>query len=226
MIPYTYLIGWSKLNIWYYGVRYANNCRPEDLWKTYFTSSQHVQNFRKMHGDPDIIEIRKTFSDKQKAQLWESNVLKRLKVTETNKWLNQTDCSSILETAEMRSKIWESRRKNGTDKQSKEHIQKRLEAKRKNNTTGKGRIKSDLEIDKRLNTIKEKGFGGWKNPPSHAENVKKARLEQGTWGKNNPKKAWETRRANQLKKSSNVDTFSTFQPITEVIEFKGSKNDF
>lgn len=37
--PYTYLIGWSKHNIWYYGKRTAKNCHPNDFWVTYFTSS-------------------------------------------------------------------------------------------------------------------------------------------------------------------------------------------
>ena len=49
-IPYTYIIGWSSLNKWYYGVRYAKNCKPEDLWKTYFTSSKHVKEFLTGNG--------------------------------------------------------------------------------------------------------------------------------------------------------------------------------
>ena len=226
MIPYTYLIGWSKLNVWYYGVRYANSCNPNDLWKTYFTSSVYVRDFRNIHGEPDVIEVRKLFSEKQKAQLWEAKVLKRLKVLEKDEWLNKTDCSSIKETPEMRSKIWESRRKNGTDKQTFEQIQKRLETKRKNGTTGKGISKPVSQVKKRLKTLEEKGFGGWKNSSTHGENVKQARIKQGTWGKNNMKKTWETRRANQLKKSSNVDNFSAFQPMIDVIEINGSKKDF
>jgi hypothetical protein len=225
MKPYTYLIGWSNFDIWYYGVRYAKNCKPEDLWSIYFTSSKYVQEFRELYGEPDIIEIRKTFETVEKAQLWETRVLKKMKVLTNDKWLNKNDSSSIKETKEMRSKIWETRRRNGTDKQSKEHIQKRIDSKVKNGTTGKGRVKTEQEISLRIKTLEEKGFGGWKNPPNHGENVKKSRIKQGTWGKNNMKKAWETRRANQLKKSSNVDTFSTFQPIAEVIDFNGSKND-
>ena len=62
-IPYTYLIGWSKLNKYYYGVRYAKNCHPSDLWTKYFTSSKYVKQFREENGEPDIIEIRKTFSN-------------------------------------------------------------------------------------------------------------------------------------------------------------------
>ena len=68
MESYTYLIGWSKLNKWYYGVRYANKIIAEnDLWVKYFTSSRHVKNFRKIHGEPDIIKIRKKFNKKEKA---------------------------------------------------------------------------------------------------------------------------------------------------------------
>lgn len=88
--PYTYLIGWSTHNKWYYGVRYAKNCNPSDLCKTYFTSSKHIKQFRKEYGDPDIIQIRKKFNDVEKAILWEHKVLKRLKVNITEKWINQT----------------------------------------------------------------------------------------------------------------------------------------
>lgn len=59
--PYTYLIGWKALDRWYYGVRFAKNAKPIDLWKTYFTSSRSVRDFVKVNGDPDVIEIRKTF---------------------------------------------------------------------------------------------------------------------------------------------------------------------
>jgi len=39
-LPYTYLIGWSNLNTWYYGRRTSKNCHPSDLWQKYFTSSK------------------------------------------------------------------------------------------------------------------------------------------------------------------------------------------
>lgn len=94
-IFYTYLIGWKKQNKFYYGVRFAKNCHPDDLWTTYFTSSKVVQSFRKEYGEPDIIEIRKTFSCSSKARKWEEKVLKKLKIFETNKWLNKTTNISI-----------------------------------------------------------------------------------------------------------------------------------
>jgi len=89
--PYTYLIGWTKHNMWYYGVRYAKNCHPNDFWKEYFTSSNYVKDFRKFHGEPDIIEIRKVFEDREDAIRWEQKVLLRMKVVKSNHWLNRMD---------------------------------------------------------------------------------------------------------------------------------------
>ena len=86
--PYTYHICWSKLNVHYYGVRYSRACHPYDLWTIYFTSSKSVKDFRKQHGDPDIIEIRKTFTNKDDAGMWELQVLQRLNAANRIDWLN------------------------------------------------------------------------------------------------------------------------------------------
>lgn len=89
---YTYLIGWSKENKYYYGVRYAKNCMPSDLWNTYFTSSVFVKQHRKLYGEPDIVQVRQVFgNNSQKAKLWEDKVLKRLNVKNNLKWLNQSN---------------------------------------------------------------------------------------------------------------------------------------
>lgn len=88
-IPYTYLIGWSKHNKWYYGVRYRRGCNPSDLWNPYKTSSRYVHEFVKMYGDPDIIQVRKTFNESKSAHLYEQRVLNRLNVLSSDKWLNQ-----------------------------------------------------------------------------------------------------------------------------------------
>lgn len=95
MKPYTYLIGWSALNLYYYGVRFSKNCSPDDLFKTYFTSSETVKTIISKHGRPDIIQIRKTFKDVSSARLWEHKVLRRIKATKDSKWLNKTDNISI-----------------------------------------------------------------------------------------------------------------------------------
>ena len=95
MKPYTYLIRWTKLNISYYGVRYAQDCDPSDLWNPYKTSSKHVAKFIADHGEPDVVQVRKTFIEVPIAQNWEHRVLKRMKAVSNNNWLNRTDNKSI-----------------------------------------------------------------------------------------------------------------------------------
>lgn len=96
--PYTYRIGWAQTGMNYYGVRYAKNCRPSDLFVSYFTSSKHVKNYIKQHGIPDIIEIRKIFTSETRivdAQTYEHRVLKKLKASARPDYLNRTDNKSI-----------------------------------------------------------------------------------------------------------------------------------
>lgn len=86
--PYTYHIAWTSINKHYYGVRYAKGCSPEDLWVSYFTSSNEVKRHRTLYGEPDVVEIRKVFKDARSAKKWESRVLRKLNVLKSNKWLN------------------------------------------------------------------------------------------------------------------------------------------
>ena len=95
---YTYLIGWSTHNKYYYGVRYSKKATPSDLWTTYFTSSKHVKHFAAKHGDPDIKQIRKVFADRESAICWENTVLRRLKVVEDHRFLNATYNTAIRPT--------------------------------------------------------------------------------------------------------------------------------
>ena len=100
--PYTYLIGWNKLNTYYYGVRWGNVVAPDqDLWIEYYTSSVHVTTFIEYNGDPDIIEIRKVFDNVDSARDWEHKVLRRMKVVQSDNWLNRYDGIAIKNSAEM-----------------------------------------------------------------------------------------------------------------------------
>lgn len=94
--PYTYLIGWSSLSKYYYGVRFAKNCHPSDLWVKYFTSSKTVAEYRKLYGEPDVVEVRKTFADKHSAILWEAKVLRKLDVKHNVKLLNANVAGAIV----------------------------------------------------------------------------------------------------------------------------------
>jgi hypothetical protein len=103
-MAYTYLIGWSKEDIWYYGVRYAKKSKPEDLFTTYFTSSKYVWECVKKYGLPDIIQIRKLFVKTKKALLWEQKVLRRMKVLGHTRWLNKNISGAIFFDEEIREK--------------------------------------------------------------------------------------------------------------------------
>ena len=114
MMAYTYLIGWSVLNKWYYGVRYAKGCHPEDLWVDYFTSSRHVQKVRSEFGEPDVVAVRRVFGDEVSARIWEDKVLRRLAAPSSPKWLNRHHggkfFGSYPKTPETRKKMSEARK--------------------------------------------------------------------------------------------------------------------
>lgn len=86
--PYTYLIGWTKQNKWYYGVQFRKGCHPSNLWVKYFTSSKTVKTFRKIHGEPDVVMVRKIFHNVKDAVDWEIKVLHRMGVPSNTKFLN------------------------------------------------------------------------------------------------------------------------------------------
>lgn len=100
MKAFTYLIGWSSHNKFYFGVRFAKGCSTSDIWTTYFTSSKHVKRFALLNGPPDIIQIREVFENVNEARNYETKILRRL-LTSSNKsiWLNKTYNPSIPPSA-------------------------------------------------------------------------------------------------------------------------------
>lgn len=99
---YTYLIGWTKKNTYYYGVRFAKGCDPDELFKTYFTSSKHVKRFVEENGLPDLMQVRRRFTSKDQGRLWETKVLQRMDVVNRSDFLNKTDNISISPDAALR----------------------------------------------------------------------------------------------------------------------------
>ena len=92
-LPYSYLIGWKNHNLWYYGIEYGRSTKianPSNLWTTYFTSSREVAKLRCSLGEPDVIQVRKTFSTKDDALRWEEKVLRRLAVLKKQHWINRS----------------------------------------------------------------------------------------------------------------------------------------
>lgn len=88
---FSWLVYYKK---YYYGVRYAKNCHPTDLWQRYFTSSITVKELRKTLGEPDIIQVRHTFTSKERAIIWETRVLRTMKVVQRSDFLNKNDAQA------------------------------------------------------------------------------------------------------------------------------------
>ena len=119
--PYTYLIGWQTQNKWYYGVRFAKGCHPNDLWNPYKTSSKHVKKMIEENGNPDIIQIRKIFKDQNAARVWESKVLKKMNVIKDNRFINKSDNISIALECSMYKHTNETRLKKSMMRIGKKH---------------------------------------------------------------------------------------------------------
>jgi hypothetical protein len=89
-MAYTYLIIHKPTGLMYYGVRYAKNSTPKDLWETYFTSSKAIKELIEIDGKESfIVEIRKVFATAEDATTWETKVLRRLGVPNNKKFLNR-----------------------------------------------------------------------------------------------------------------------------------------
>lgn len=158
--PYTYLIGWSKLNKWYYGCSYKSKTKianPEQLWKSYFTSSKIVKQFRKLYGEPDIIQIRKTFNTAEDALDWESRVILRMKMVESDIFLNQRNMSGQFK-----------------NKGGYKHSEKSKENYRKSFTDERKIFLSGVSIENNKNRTKEsRQTAGKSNSKTRKENREK-----------------------------------------------------
>ena len=217
-IPYTYLIGWSEHNIWYYGVRYAKQCNPSDLWNPYKTSSKYVKQFIIEHGDPDIIQIRKTFKTSKQAREWETKVLKRMNVLKTDKWLNKNIAGAIDSETAINSK-----RRNGTIGGWKQP----LEANIKRSNTQKGRmfgpmkesIKEKLRNCKRSEETKEKLRGPRLNSRKPKSKEHKQKLREAV--KRIPKISIETRQKMCKPKSEETKLKISFTKKTSITTVEG-----
>ena len=162
--PYTYLIGWSTQQKYYYGVRYAIDCNPTDLWAKYFTSSPTVKAMRLIYGEPDVRQIRKIFTDKQAARLWETKVLRRMKVIRREEFLNKNDApappiNNRIMSDSTKEKISAA---NKSKPKSEEHKQKIREARAKQITTDETKQKMSMQ---------RKLAGGY-GPKKHTEETK------------------------------------------------------
>lgn len=100
--PYTYIIGWTSHNVWYFGSESAiitKIAHPRNLWTTYFTSSELVSKFRQLHGDPDIVKVVKIYDTAEQARAAETAYLSRINAACRSNWLNQHNGSDKFHTS-------------------------------------------------------------------------------------------------------------------------------
>lgn len=150
---YTYLIGWSKLNIFYYGSRTSSKIvtPEEDFWKTYFTSSEYVKLFRQENGEPDIIQIRKKFDTKEKALEWEKKFLKKVKADKSQNFLNRTIGLGKYHNYKSTPKSEEHKKKIGKAHKGMKHSAEcceKISAKSKNKIAAIDQFGNKIKVDK------------------------------------------------------------------------------
>ena len=87
--PYTYILEWTEQGKRYIGARWAAGCHPDDLWSSYFTSSEYVDDFVKKYGQPDIILIDKVFSNAIDAMEREQELQYKFDVRHNDAFLNK-----------------------------------------------------------------------------------------------------------------------------------------
>lgn len=88
--PFTYIIKFKPTNQWYYGVRWARGCSPNDLWTTYFTSSKHIKALIAEHGLNSFhVRVSKIFNTKEEATKHERRFLLRVKAASNGAFINK-----------------------------------------------------------------------------------------------------------------------------------------
>lgn len=87
---YTYLIIDNIDNMYYYGV-HSTDYSPEDIHQ-YHSSSKHLNRVIAYKGIENFTKkVRRYFSSREKADLWEHKVLRRLKVSKRADFYNQKE---------------------------------------------------------------------------------------------------------------------------------------
>ena len=98
---YTYLIRFIPTGQYYFGVRTAKGCHPDELWVRYFTSSNVVKALIKMHGKASF-EILETFpSSLDRATAFEEQVLVFFDAANSDEWLNRHNGGKNFNTTGM-----------------------------------------------------------------------------------------------------------------------------
>ncbi len=224
MKPYTYLIKHKPTNRVYYGMRAANKVEPEqDLWQHYFTSSPKVQQLIEETGrDSFEVEIRQVFETKEQAVAWETRVLRRCRVLEDDRWINQNVAGYIVPTEESRKKISDYHKGKAKSEEHKEKIRQGNIGKKKPPRTDEYRaLMSELKS----------GQGNGMYGKHHSDETKAkigALLSERIKGDNNPMKKveWtEERRDHMRQIRAKRQPWTDEQKASVAAKLRGQKRE-
>lgn len=184
MIPYTYHLYHIPTDRHYYGVRYKKDCSPDDLWKTYFSSSDIVHELIEQYGKESFkVKVRKIFTTAEEAIMWESKFLQRINAHRNEKWLNRSNGNSNFMGPKFHSK--KSRKKmsakiKGIKKSEETKIKLSIAAKKREMQRRMEGWRMPREsIERSVKTRQEKIKQGIINPYSQERNMKMAQSKRG-----------------------------------------------
>lgn len=200
MKPYTYLVKHKPTGRVYYGMRAANKVEPEqDLWQHYFTSSPKVQQLIEETGPESFdVEIRKVFETKEQAVFWETRVLRRCRVLEDDRWINQNIAGYIVPTEESRRKISDYHKGKAKSDEHKKNLSESQKGKPKTNSKNQ-----TLEYRALMSKLKS-GENNAMYGKHHSEETKAkigALMSERIRGHNNPMKKveWTAERKERMR---------------------------
>jgi len=167
--PFTYVIRFPLLNQIYFGVKYAKGCKPDDLGKTYFSSSKIVHSLLKKEYSATF-EIRKIFHDVNTALRYETRFLQRVDARNNKKFLNEHNNNGIYLDPLRRGMFGKKHSELSRIKQSEAKIGK------KNPAFGKSGTmlgKKHSEKTKKIISLSSAGDKNWFFGKSHSTHSKK-----------------------------------------------------
>lgn len=87
--PFFYIITHKVSKKRYAGCKTSKGCHPSQLWSTYFTSSNIINNIIKNEGRNIFsVEIRNIFNSVDECLTYETNFLKKINASHNQNWFN------------------------------------------------------------------------------------------------------------------------------------------
>ena len=154
---YTYLVINNVTKMFYYGARYSEKAKLDDLFTSYFTSSKLVKNDIDKYGKEVFsFEIRRIFSNAEDCLRWEYKVLRRLKVKDREDCYNLTNGGAVFNSSKSM--------KMNNPMTNPESLNKSVEGKKMSRAAGKHRKSAPSAEGRRRISKRMKENNPMKNP--------------------------------------------------------------